>query len=87
VVRNSRYRVSDNESPTKEEAAARFDNLAGLTADAAAAQILAGVARNRARILVGRDARLLALLAWLAPVGYPRLLRLLGRLSREEMPF
>lgn len=87
VVRNSRYRVSDNESPTKEEAAARFDNLVGLTADAAAAQILAGVARNRARILVGRDARLLALLAWLAPVGYPRLLRLLGRLSREEMPF
>lgn len=87
VVRNSRYRVSDNQSPTKEEAAARFESLAGLTADAAAAQILDGVARNRARILVGRDARLLALLAWLAPVSYPRLLRPLARLSREKMPF
>jgi NAD(P)-dependent dehydrogenase (short-subunit alcohol dehydrogenase family) len=86
VVRNSRYRVSDNRSPTKDEAVARFEALAGLTPDAAAAQILTGVARNRARILVGRDARLLALLAWLAPVSYPRVVGLLRIMQREDLP-
>jgi NAD(P)-dependent dehydrogenase (short-subunit alcohol dehydrogenase family) len=86
VVRNSRYRVSDNQSLTKEEAITRFEAMAGLTPDAAAERILAGVARNRARILVGRDARLLALLAWLAPVNYPRLVRLLRIMQRDDLP-
>lgn len=84
VVRNARYQASDNQSPTREEAIALFDAYAPLTADQAAAEILRGVARNRARILVGRDARMMALLAWLAPVRYPRLLGWLQRRARPQ---
>lgn len=81
VVRNSRYRVTDNQAPTKDEAAALFEAYAALTPDQAASQILQGAARNRARILVGRDARLLAFAAWLAPVRYPQLL---GAFARRQ---
>ncbi|MEQ9005845.1 MAG: SDR family NAD(P)-dependent oxidoreductase [Pseudomonadales bacterium] len=86
VVRNARYQAADNQSPTRDEAIALFDAYAPLSADQAAEEILRGVARNRARILVGRDARLMALLAWLAPVRYPRLLSWLQRRARPGRP-
>ncbi len=74
IVRSSRYVAADNTAPTKEEFITRFDSFANLTADQAAEQILRGVLANKARILVGRDARLAAFLERLAPVGYQRLL-------------
>lgn len=78
IVKTSRYTPSDNESPTKEEFEETFEQLAALTADEAALQILTGVQKNKARILVGKDAKLLTLISRLIPVGYPRFLSLIG---------
>lgn len=50
-----------------------FDQkLARTSADSAAATILAGAARGRARVLVGADAKVVHLLASLSPRGYQR---------------
>ena len=81
IVARSRYRPADNRAPTREEAALRFQQLAALTPDQAAVQILAGVARGRARILVGRDARVLGFLLRIFPVAY---LRFLAWVQRRE---
>lgn len=75
IVKHSRYLPSDNQAPTKEEFAARFEAIAMLDSDQAAKQILNGVRRNRAQILVGKDAWLLALLERILPVGYMGLIR------------
>lgn len=83
IVKRSRYVPTDNSAATREEMIARFDQLAGLTAEQAAAQILRGVGRGKARILVGQDARLLALLERLAPLGYGKLL---ARLFDRDRP-
>jgi hypothetical protein len=64
----------DNAGPTREDMAARFEQYAALTPLEAADEILRGVRKNRARILVGRDARLLALLVRLFPVAYYKVL-------------
>jgi NAD(P)-dependent dehydrogenase (short-subunit alcohol dehydrogenase family) len=74
IVRTSRYRMIDNAGPTREDMAARFEQYAALTPLEAADAILRGVRKNRAHILVGRDARLLALLVRLFPVAYYKVL-------------
>ncbi len=50
------------------------ERLLRMPPDAAARTILDGVARDRARVLVGRDARAIDLIVRLAPASYPRLL-------------
>jgi NAD(P)-dependent dehydrogenase (short-subunit alcohol dehydrogenase family) len=82
IVRRSRYVMSENDAPTREDAAREFERLAGLTPDEAAERILRGVARRRARILVGRDARLIGFALRLIPVAYLRLMVLLQRRRR-----
>ena len=72
IVKTSRYYAADNEAPTKEEMSKNFEELAALTPRDAALQILTGVERNRARVLVGRDAKLLAWMQRLFPESYPR---------------
>lgn len=78
IIKTSRYTPSDNESPTKEEFEENFEQMAALTSDEAALIILRGVEKNKARILVGKDAKLLTWISRLAPVNYPRLLALIG---------
>jgi len=78
IVKTSRYTPTDNEAPTKEEFAENFEQLAALTSDEAALEILRGVQKNKARILVGKDARLLTMISRIAPVNYPRVLSLMG---------
>lgn len=73
IVKTSRYVPRDNTAPTKEEFIARFDDIAGLTPAQAAEEILRGVRKNKAQILVGRDARLMALIERILPTGYHRL--------------
>lgn len=73
IVKTSRYVPRDNTSPTREEFIARFDEFAGLTPAQAAEEILRGVEKNKAQILVGRDARLMALIERIFPTGYHRL--------------
>ena len=72
IVRSARFRISDNQAPTHEEVTQQFESLAGLTSDAAAEWILKGVQKNKARILVGRDAQVIAFLLRLFPVSYLR---------------
>lgn len=78
IIKTSRYTPSDNESPTKEEFEETFEQMAALTSNEAALIILRGVEKNKARILVGKDAKLLTWISRLAPVNYPRLLALIG---------
>ncbi len=78
IIKTSRYSPSDNSSPTKEEFEATFEELAALTSEQAAQQILDGVKKNQPRILVGKDAKLLTLISRIFPVAYPRVLKLMG---------
>jgi hypothetical protein len=48
--------------------------MANLTSDQAAEKILTGVIKNKAQILVGRDAIFIAILERLAPVLYQKLI-------------
>lgn len=86
IARSSRFVASDNSSPTKEEMVTSFDTLANLTSDQAAAQILHGVAHNKLRILIGRDAQALAALVRLMPVGYISVLNWFLRRSQSSSP-
>ena len=74
IVKTSRYYAADNEAATKEEVTTRFEQMAALTPREAARQILRGVERNRGRVLVGRDAQLLAWIQRLFPERYQQLL-------------
>jgi NAD(P)-dependent dehydrogenase (short-subunit alcohol dehydrogenase family) len=56
------------------EGAARFDELARTTPEQAASIILQGMAKKQNRILIGKDARLISLLARLFPQSYGRLI-------------
>jgi NAD(P)-dependent dehydrogenase (short-subunit alcohol dehydrogenase family) len=81
IMATSRYYPTDNEAATHEEFVRRFEQYAALTSAEAAAIILRGVLRNRAHILVGRDARMLALFQRLLPERYPvTLARIVRRL-------
>jgi len=72
IVKTSRYYAQDNEAPTKDEMVQNFERLAALTPQLAAQQILAGVARDRGRVLVGKDAKLLAWVQRLFPESYAK---------------
>ena len=88
IVKRSRYVPQDNAAPTLETMAASFEEMAGLTPDQAADIILRGALKNKARILVGKDAQFIALMHRLMPVSYPRVLAWLSeRRADEGMPF
>lgn len=74
IVKSSRFVPQDNASPTKEEMVEKFERMAALTSEQAAEVILNGVRKNKVQILVGRDAKLLAVLERLLPVRYQDLL-------------
>lgn len=79
ILDNSRYYATDNKSPTQEEASERFRQSVGLLPYQAAQEILTGIANNKSHILVGNDARVLALSQRLAPRKYSAVLRWLTR--------
>ncbi len=77
IARNARFvrgYVVDEELD-QTEAVARFDELARTTPEAAAEQIVAGIERNRPRVVIGADARFLDRLQRLMPVRYQAVLR------------
>ena len=78
IFNASRYIPTDNESPSRDELSETFEKVARLSPDGAAEQILKGVLKNKARILVGADAKAISILERIAPVAY---LRLLNRLT------
>jgi NAD(P)-dependent dehydrogenase (short-subunit alcohol dehydrogenase family) len=72
IAVNARAAVTDPERLTA--AQKRWEKLLRMPPDAAAAIIIRGIERNRARILVGNDARLLDAVARLSPAGIGRIL-------------
>lgn len=67
-----------------DDVARSFDRIARTTPDQAAAIILAGIARRKPRIVVGKDAKFLSRLQRLFPAGYARLLTRLGVLGKRS---
>ena len=74
IVNSSRYVPQDNASATKEELSEQFESMAQLTSEQAAEQILRGVLKNKAQILVGKDAKFAALIERILPIGYQKLI-------------
>jgi NAD(P)-dependent dehydrogenase (short-subunit alcohol dehydrogenase family) len=79
VVRNARIDASAAHPDGVEGAGREFDAVALTTPDKAARQILAAVERDRRRVLVGPDAKVIDLLARLPTSFYQRLLVRGGR--------
>ncbi|SPM41605.1 NADP-dependent 3-hydroxy acid dehydrogenase YdfG [Mycobacterium numidiamassiliense] len=77
-------RTADNEDP---ELAAKYFTRAALTTPAKAAQvILRGAEKNRARILIGPDGRVMAAMPRLLGAGYVGLLGRAARLTNSRSP-
>jgi len=75
IVRNARLDPTAGGLPEDREAAAReFDRIARTTPEKAARQILLAVQRNRRRVLVGADAKVLDLVSRLPAGLYQRAL-------------
>jgi len=60
----------------KEQASANFEKSARTTADEAARIIVKGMAKKKARIFVGFDAKLIRLFSWLPASLHDRLTRM-----------
>jgi len=68
----ARSAVIRDEDTNSEHAAANFDTMAITSPDQAAAAILKAIDKRTKRLLIGRDAKLMNLIARLFPVNYPR---------------
>jgi short-subunit dehydrogenase len=76
IVRNARIRRHINPNKTPDQLAADFDeNVVRNTADFAARTIISGIEKNKQRVLVGGDAKLLDKFTRLFPVTASRFLR------------
>jgi len=73
IARNSRQGGLGRLDRPREQALADFDRTARTTPEQAARVIVAGVRRNRRRILIGADAYVIDAVQRLAPTGYQRL--------------
>lgn len=71
IVRNIRNRIQGEGAPTADDLAAGFDASAPTTADKAAQVILAGIKKDKARVLIGRDAFFVDILSRLMPAKFP----------------
>ena len=79
IVNSSRFIPVDNESNSKQDLMDEFNNrFARLSSEQAAEIILKGVLKNKARILVGNDARLASWMERIAPTAYLKLLSITG---------
>lgn len=68
----------------RKQATDHFAKIAGTTAESAASQIVRAVEKNKRRLLIGRDAKLIDLVQRLFPTGYHKVMwRLLGFMSEK----
>lgn len=83
IARNARFRrPGAMGGETHEDMIRRFNELAKTTPAKAAEAIVAGIRKNKARVLIGRDAKILDFIQRLFPVRYPSVLG--AFISREE---
>lgn len=73
IMRNARF-LQSVQTTVREEAASGFDRLARTTPDRAAEVIIAGIKKDKGRILIGVDAKILDIIQRLMPASYGRLL-------------
>jgi short-subunit dehydrogenase len=86
IARNSRTGagISDHNA-RRDEAIERFGRAAKTSAEAAASRIIDGIEKNRPRILIGKDARIVDLVQRLRPVSYwAPLGRQIERMARSK---
>lgn len=69
IVRNARF-LQSTSAGERQEAASNFDKIARTSPAKAAEIIVRGIQKDRRRILIGMDARLIDLLQRLFPAGY-----------------
>jgi NAD(P)-dependent dehydrogenase (short-subunit alcohol dehydrogenase family) len=74
IAVNARAAEMDRDPARMAAAQKRWEKLLRMPPEEAAATIIRGIERNRARILVGSDARLLDAVARLSPAGIGRML-------------
>jgi len=73
IMRNARF-LQSVQTTVREEAATGFDRLARTTPERAAEVIISGIKKNKGRILIGPDARILDIIQRLMPASYGRIL-------------
>lgn len=85
IVRNARF-LQSTQSTVREEAVSGFEKIARTTPERAGEIIVDGIARNRIRILIGIDAKIIDWMQRLMPVSYGRILFRgeAGPLTRRE---
>ena len=81
IVRNSRLIKPLEQGLTKDRFAARFDKIAGTTAEKAASIIIGGILKDKQRLLVGKDAYVLDALTRIFPQGFSNFV---GRVMLKE---
>lgn len=81
IVRNSRV-GAETPDEWKQQGAKFFDRVAKTTAETAAEVIIKGIKNRSPKILIGKDARAINLIARLFPTGY---LKVLERLNGHKM--
>ncbi len=91
IMRNARF-LQSVQTTVREEAATGFDRLARTTPERAAEVIISGIKKNKGRILIGPDAKVLDIIQRLMPASYGRILFRgpnnggLGMLTSGEAP-
>ncbi|MBX3495128.1 MAG: SDR family NAD(P)-dependent oxidoreductase [Parvibaculum sp.] len=73
IVRNARF-LQSTQATVREDAASGFDKIARTTPERAGETIADGIARNKPRILIGFDAKLVDWLQRLLPVSYGKIM-------------
>jgi NAD(P)-dependent dehydrogenase (short-subunit alcohol dehydrogenase family) len=73
IVRNARF-LQSTQATAREDAASGFDKLAMTTPEKAGRVIVNGIAKNKPRILIGIDAKIIDWMQRLMPVSYGRIM-------------
>jgi len=73
IVRNARF-LQSTQATEREEAVTGFDRIARTTPERAGIVIVDGIEKNRERILIGMDAKIIDVLQRLMPASYGKLL-------------
>lgn len=81
IAHNARFRQGVNGAATREEMIERFKKVAVTSPEQAATAIVGAIKSVRARLLIGRDAKIISLIQRLMPSAYQRFIERLAEQS------
>ena len=84
IVRHARFQQGPDMDAEREEAIQRFQQFTMTQPEGAAKTIVKGIAKKKARILIGPDAYIVDWARRLLPAAYMRLLPFLANIGRDE---